>query len=94
MRYRLTRRAGADIRKAEEHFKGEGDEIGRAFAKAMRDALDLITTFPNSSPADAHGIRRKPLTNFSYSFFYYLEEDVVEILSLMHHRRHPDAWRG
>jgi plasmid stabilization system protein ParE len=94
MRYRLTRRARADIRKAEEYFKGEGDEIGRVFAAALRKALDLITTLPKSSPGDAYGIRRKKLTSFSYTLFYYLEEDVVEVLALMHHKQHPDAWRG
>lgn len=94
MRYRLTRRARADIRKAEEHFKGEGDEIARAFAVALRRALDLITTLPKSSPADAYEIRRKPLTSFPYTLIYFLDGDVVDVLALMHHRQHPDAWRN
>jgi plasmid stabilization system protein ParE len=92
MRYRLTRRARADIRKAEAHFRGEGDEVSHAFAAAMRKALNLITTLPKSSSADGYGIRRKPLTDFPYTFIYYLDEDVVEVLAFMHHRQHPDAW--
>jgi len=94
MRYRLNARARAEIRKAGEHYKGEGDRISYAFAKALRGALDLITAIPESSPADEYGIRRKHLTNFPFTLIYYLEDDVVEIVALMHQSQKPGYWRN
>jgi plasmid stabilization system protein ParE len=92
-RYRLNARARAEIRKAEEHYRGEGDRISHAFAKAVRGAIDLITTLPESSPADDYGIRRKHLTSFPFTLIYYLEDDVVEIVALMHQSQKPGYWR-
>jgi plasmid stabilization system protein ParE len=93
-RFRFHRKARAELRKAHEHYNGEGDTIARAFATEARAAIDLILTFPASSSADRSGMRRKPLRTFPYNIIYYFEEreDLVEIIGFVHQRR-SDYWR-
>jgi plasmid stabilization system protein ParE len=55
-------------------------------------AIDLILTFPASSPKDRFGVRRKPLYGYPYTIFYIEQDDVIEILALIHQRR-GEFWR-
>jgi plasmid stabilization system protein ParE len=90
--FQFHRKARADYKQALAFYLGEGDEAGWAFAVEIREAFDLILTFPAASPADRYGVRRKPLRNFPYSIFYIERGETIEITAIIHQKR-SEFWR-
>ena len=91
--YRFHRKARAELRQALEHYKGEGDDIGRAFATEARNAINHILAFPSIGPVDTAGARRKTVRGFPFSIVYALrDDDLIEVLAFPHQRR-TDYWR-
>jgi plasmid stabilization system protein ParE len=70
-----------------EHRPGLGDAL-RAEAYA---AIDRILLKPKQYTVVEHDIRRCFLHRFPYSvLFRTVSDDLVRILVIRHHRRHPD----
>lgn len=46
----------------------------------------------SGSPAES-GIRRAMLARFPFTIVYHELEDEVEVVAVMHQRRHPGYWK-
>jgi plasmid stabilization system protein ParE len=41
-----------------------------------------------------HGTRRYLVHRFPYGVVYRVSRQIIQIIAVMHLRRHPDYWRG
>jgi plasmid stabilization system protein ParE len=68
---------------------------GSRFLDAVETCLDAIASEPASFPEVELGVRKALLRRFRYViYFRILDEDVIDVLAVAHHRQHEDAWRS
>lgn len=63
-------------------------EVDRAIEKVRESPL----TWP--FPYEDRGIRRYLVHRFPYCVIYRVKDRLIQIIAVMHLRRHPDYWRG
>ena len=72
----------------EEQRSGLGAEFELVFELQLKrleeDPLLYIEIIP--------GVRRTLLSRFPYGVFYTVKNDLVHVLAVIHHARHPRRW--
>jgi hypothetical protein len=66
--------------------------LGRRLFTEVQRAERFVTQFPQASPEISPGIRKRLLWKFPYSLIYSVEDEVLLVLALAHHRRRPGYW--
>jgi len=90
---RVSPRAAAQIRTAEEWWLKNRTKAPEAFTEELEKALALIQALPSAGEPVPHsrhtGVRRILLSRVRYYPYYrpLLEEEIVEILSIWHTSR-------
>ena len=91
---RLDPAAKREIDEAAEFYDSEDPGLGGAFLDAVERAFKQIQAFPDSSPISLAPVRTKALSAFPFSVIYWVNDDVIIVLAVAHHRRQPGYWRG
>lgn len=86
--------ARQELHDAAEYYERQREGRGRAFLREIDAALQLVRTFPHTWPKLSESTRRCRTRRFPYALIYRVEEDAVEIVSVMHLHQHPDTWKG
>ena len=91
----LSAAAQRDIAAAKEWYADQqipGLEL--RFQRELEGTLQQIESFPVGYPVVHKNVRRANLHRFPYGVFYHLRGDTPYVLAVMHHARHPRAWKG
>lgn len=56
--------------------------------------LARVNDMPLLYAADRRGARLAPLGRFPYVVIYRVRDPAVEVVAVVHTRRHPRAWRS
>ncbi|HEX5726275.1 MAG TPA: type II toxin-antitoxin system RelE/ParE family toxin [Longimicrobiaceae bacterium] len=94
MRVRWGTAARAELREAVEYYEAEKRGRGARFRRRVDAVVALIRSRPYAGPVLEGDFRRVMVHPFPYSLIYVPEPGELRIVAVMHHRRHPDAWRG
>ena len=85
---RAVREIGEAFSWYEEQSSGLGAEFDLVFELQLKrleeDPLLYIEIIP--------GVRRTLLSRFPYGVFYTVKNDLVHVLAVIHHARHPRRW--
>ena len=92
---RLILEAGAktDLRRAKRYFEKVRPGLGREFLDAVWNRIERLLFHPFSAPVVEYDVRRAVESRFHFNLYYYVEEDKLFIISVIHQRRHPDTWK-
>ena len=88
----LRPRAEQDIRSAFEWYESQRAGLGDEFLAALRERLEAVRRFPESSPVLYRDIRRAVVSRFPYLVFYVVRPARVAVLAVLHHARDPALW--
>jgi plasmid stabilization system protein ParE len=88
----LAPAAEADIREAFIWYRERNALIADAFRAEVFDAIDRIGDAPLAKGADEDGNRKRVLHRFPYSVIYEVQQNMVTVLAVAHHRRRPGYW--
>ncbi|MCL4215684.1 MAG: hypothetical protein KJ052_01545 [Candidatus Hydrogenedentes bacterium] len=55
-------------------------------------ALEAIQKYPKMYPKVHKSIRRALCRRFPYAIYFVEKDDVVQVLAVIHQRRHPSSW--
>ena len=67
--------------------------LGSEFENAVTERVALLLEFPESAHVfSQQGARKVSLSQFPYYLIYTIRQDVVWIVSIVHHRRHSKYW--
>ena len=88
----LRSRAEHDIRSAFDWYESQRAGLGAEFLAALRERLEAVRAYPESSPVLYRGIRRAVVSRFPYLVFYVVRPERVAVLAVLHHARNPAAW--
>jgi len=91
-RFILRPRAEHDILSAFDWYELQRSGLGDEFLATLRQRLEAIRSFPESSPILHHDIRRAVVARFPYLIFYVVRPSQVTVLAVLHHARNPAAW--
>lgn len=85
--------ARAEFREAILFYDERATGLGHQFTEDVENAVQRIREMPAAHPIISKGIRRCVLPRFPYSVLFRADGTQIEIMALMHQRRHPDAWK-
>lgn len=86
---------GEALRELEEAALYYGDidnELGERFSSAAEAAVAMIKARPEMSRKFDGEARKVRLESFPYAVVYWLDDDTLRILSVMHLHREPGYW--
>lgn len=96
MTYRVTLRplARADIHEACAWYDEQEPGLGDALNEALQMLIWRIAEAPLSFPRLRGERRRAVLRRFRYGVYFYVEDDEVIVVAIMHMHRNPAAWQS
>ena len=86
--------ARADILAAHRWYENERNDLGTAFLKAIRSAMDTVGENPEAYAAVRGDIRRVNLHRFPYALFYRFRAELIIVIACMHGSRDPKRWES
>jgi plasmid stabilization system protein ParE len=85
--------AQQELEEAVRHYAALKSGLGDEFAEEVRQALERICTHPAAWTNLGEGIRRCRTNRFPYGLVYFVEENEIFIVAVMHLHRRPGYWR-
>ena len=94
MAYRLkfASRAAREIGEAFDWYEAQSQGLGSEFELAFELQLKRLEQVPFMYGEIIPGVRRTLLPRFPYAVFYTVKNDLVHVLAVIHHARHPQRW--
>jgi plasmid stabilization system protein ParE len=76
-------------------YEEHAENLGTEFLDEIDRAVDAIQNAPTVWPwyDEQHHVRRFLVHRFPYAIIYRVTSSVVQIIGVMHLRRHPDYWK-
>ena len=94
MRVEYHPEAQRDLIDAAEWYEGQREGLGSDFLDAVDAAVVTIVEAPDRWVILRDGIRRYHMRRFPYAIQYRVDADRILILTIKHHRKHPDYGSG
>jgi toxin ParE1/3/4 len=88
------RLASEDVKATFRWYERQRHGLGEEFLSALKDAEDLIASFPLSCPLVHGRIRRVLLRRFPYGVYFRIEDERIVIVACYHGRRDPRGWKN
>ena len=93
MNLRLHTRTRREIRQAVDWHDRRSDRAGDGFLTELNKALKTIAENPTHFHFTSGNLRRCNLRRFPYHILFEIHLTHVHVLTVKHHRRHPDYGR-
>ncbi|HJV65961.1 MAG TPA: type II toxin-antitoxin system RelE/ParE family toxin [Geomonas sp.] len=93
MKVEFLPEAEEEFLEAARFYESKAPGVGMAFIVEVHKALSLTSSQPLPAPVIRGSIRKRVVNHFPFTIFYSVEDDLVVILSVAHHKRKPDFWR-
>jgi toxin ParE1/3/4 len=84
--------ARTELRAAARYYRDRSPRVAVSFVAAVQVAVDLVLEFPESAPVVLGRTRAKKIPKFPYTILYQMDDDVVVIVAVMHHKQRPEYW--
>jgi toxin ParE1/3/4 len=92
-RYRFHPEARIEARSATSWYREESREAARGFTAAIAEGMQSIRERPGAWPTWRRTeLRHRVLRRYPYSIFYLVEDDVVVVVAVAHHKQRPGYW--
>ncbi len=85
-------RAAAELVEATEWYDSQRYGLGLEFVDSVDTVLALIRRHPIVGQEVRSRIRRVLLKRFPFGVFYTIRSDRIDVLAVVHSRRHPARW--
>lgn len=83
----LRREAETDLLEAFRWYESKRIGLGDEFMREVDAVFARVVDVPSSFPVVYRGLRRVVLKRFPYLVYFQHEEDVVQVLGVLHGRR-------
>ena len=74
-------------------YEGRQTGLGHQFLAQVQAALRAIAENPLHHRVLYQNVRRVLTRRFPYKVFFILESDRIEVIGVVHARRHPRIWQ-
>lgn len=82
-----------DVAAALEWYEKERPGLGAELLQSLRSSFDRIVLHPLAYRHLRDGVRRAVLRRFPYEVFYFIDEERVVVMAVLHSGRDPAEWQ-
>jgi toxin ParE1/3/4 len=86
--------ARTELADAAAYYDQQAPGLGERFLRRAEEATSFIEEYPEGAPIIESAIRGKAVPRFPYTVLYSIEEGVIFVLAISHHKRRPGYWRS
>lgn len=85
----------AEVEHSRTWYEERAGNLGTEFIIEVDRAIEKVRESPSTWHFiyDDRGIRRYLVHRFPYAVIYRVKDHLIQIIAVMHLRRHPDYWR-
>lgn len=91
-RLRFSPRALREAGEAQDWYETQSPGLGEEFIAALELQLKRLEQAPLLYTEVIPGVHRALLPRFPYGLFYTVNDDLVQVLAVLHDARHPRRW--
>lgn len=92
MQIRFLPEAEAEMIEAAIYYQRQVQGLGDAFLQEVERTASWIAVYPEASVFVRGKIRRKTLFKFPFSVLYRVDDSMILIVAVAHHKRRPSFW--
>jgi len=86
--------AELDLIEIKSWYSVESINLFNEFISEFEHLVFLISQNPKEFPVISKRYRKAILKRFPYKIIYSTEKEVVVIVAVIHHKRHPNIWKS
>ena len=89
----LSSEAEIDFDNSYEYYNKQSKLVADKFYNSVNNSLNSIQNNPYSFQVLYKNIRSFALNKFPFVIYYYIEPDVIKVISVFHTSRNPYVWK-
>jgi plasmid stabilization system protein ParE len=89
---RIRIEAEQDLSEAYHYYQDCRDGLGDEFLLCIEATLATITRQPSLYASVHRNVHRALIHRFPFGVFYFVEDDHIIVVAVMHMRRSPQFW--
>lgn len=93
MRIRLFEEASDEVEHERAWYRRRSASAEASFLRELDHAIEAVSDTPHMWPAYLDGTRRYVFPTFPFSLIYFVEDDVVLVVSIAAEHKEPGYWR-
>ena len=86
-------KAKTDLIEAHDWYQRQQFGLGETFADAVDETISRIQSMPKMYAVVFRNVRRAKVRTFPYLIYYWLLQERIEVLALLHGSRDPKRWQ-
>jgi len=83
-----------ELKEAISYYNEQNEGLGFEFALEVQKTIERISQYPDAWTELSKRTRRCRCNRFPYGIIYYLKDDLIIIVAIMHFKRKPDYWKN
>jgi plasmid stabilization system protein ParE len=92
-RLRLFTEAAEEVEHERQWYRKQSESAEASFLRELDHAIEAVLEAPHMWPEYMAGTRRYVFPKFPFSLVYFIEDDVVLVVSIAAENRDPGYWR-
>ncbi|WP_041245460.1 type II toxin-antitoxin system RelE/ParE family toxin [Geotalea uraniireducens] len=93
MKIRFFPSAEAELQDAVNYFNSQCEGLGFEFAAEIQRTIERIISNPEAWTKLSVYCHRCRTKRFPHAVIYYIENNLLFVVSIMHMKREPNSWR-
>lgn len=95
MAYKITVSplANEDLYSASDFYETQSKGLGIRFIDSFEKASEIILLGPEMFRVRYKNVRALSVPGFPYNVYYFIENEQINIVGIIHQKRHPKTWK-
>lgn len=85
--------AESDLQVSKEWYDLQKEKLGDDFVYEVDKMLQTVLLNPFQYPKIKGEIRRALTQKFPFGIFFFIEEDIINVIAIFHFSRNPKIWK-
>ena len=94
MKYKLSPWAADEVDKAAAYYDGQRQGLGDDFLSEYAKTVKRIVDSPDACAFISKPARLCAFERFKYGIVYFVRDDLIHIVAVMHLHRRPGYWKS
>ena len=92
MKFKFHTNAEVEFNQAIDYYEAVKNHLGLEFASEVYNTIHRIIEFPNAWQKMTFKTRRCLTNRFPFGVIYYIKNDILIIVAVMHLNKKPNYW--
>ncbi len=94
MKFKFHPEAEIEFNNAIDYYEGTKNSLGLEFALEVYETIHRIIEFPKAWQKMTLQTRRCLTNRFPFGIIYYIKNDILIIVAVMHLNKEPSYWKN